>query len=254
MTLTEAGRLMLDAGRQAITRLETERAQIRESIALPDQYVVVFGAQHSIGWRFYPAWLQHFESAFGPFPSRLRADDLPRCIEDLRQGEIDFLIAYESDFAGSMPPTKGSETLLIGRDKLIPVSKADDMGRPLFDLSGPSDKPIPYLRFGDVAPINRHIEPMLRVHGLHDRLRVIYENSMAGALRIRVRDGAGIAWLPHSLVRPDLESGQVQIAGPSTLSIELRVRMHRLTGHANETTAAIWSFLSEHNQLFELSK
>ena len=54
-----------------------------------DKYVVTFGAQHSIGWRFYPAWLQSLEEAFGPILSRLRADDLPNCMRDLKEGNVD---------------------------------------------------------------------------------------------------------------------------------------------------------------------
>lgn len=31
------------------------------------------------------------------------------------------------------------------------------------------------------------------------RLSVVYESSMGGALRIQVRDGLGVAWLPQAL-------------------------------------------------------
>ena len=75
--LTAAGEQMLDAGTQALSRIETERNHIRETLAQPDRYVVAFAAQHSIGWRFYPSWLQAFEKSFGPIISRLRADDFP---------------------------------------------------------------------------------------------------------------------------------------------------------------------------------
>ena len=53
--LTDAGSRMLEAGLQAATRIETERSQILESLSLPDKYVVTFGTQHSLGWRFFPA-------------------------------------------------------------------------------------------------------------------------------------------------------------------------------------------------------
>ena len=62
ISLTSAGKQMLEASQQALERLEYERTQIIEAQSLPDKYVVTFGAQHSIGWRFFPAWLQAFEN------------------------------------------------------------------------------------------------------------------------------------------------------------------------------------------------
>ena len=165
VTLTNAGTQMLEAGQQALLRLESERGQIRETQSLPDQYVVTFGTPHSIGWRFFPAWLQSFEDAFGPIISRLRADDLPNCVRDLREEEVDFLIAYDSDQAKSVQPGRDYDSVLIGRDALIPVCKLAADGRPIFDL-GEGGVEVPYLRFGTNAPISDHLEPLLRARNL----------------------------------------------------------------------------------------
>lgn len=244
VTLTSAGTQMLEAGHQALERLETERAQIVEAQSLPDTYVVTFGAQHSIGWRFYPTWLQAFENAFGPIMSRLRADDLPNCLTDLQIHEVDFVIAYASEHSVGTAGVAGIESIIIGDDALIPVCKRRPDGTPLFDLTVGSAVQVPYLRFGAGAPISRHIEPLLAAHGLAPRLGVVYENSMAGALRIRARDGAGVAWLPRSLVAPDLESGLMTVTGDPAWEIDLEIRLHRIRGRGNTLTRAIWAYLA----------
>ncbi len=242
--LTSAGAQMLEAGQQALTRLETERNQIREAQSLPDNYVVTFGAQHSIGWRFYPAWLQAFEEAYGPIISRLRADDLPSCLKDLRDGELDFVIAYDSAYAHSIAREPGTDSILIGQDTLIPVCKCGSDGAPLFEFSGSAAPEIPYLRFGSNAPIGQHIDPLLESFDLSGRLRVVYENSMGGALRIRAREGTGVAWLPRSLVAPDLDAGLLVQTGDPSWEIELQIRLHRIRSNANQLTRKIWAFLS----------
>ncbi len=242
--LTSAGNQMLEAGRQALARIETERDLILGSLASPDQYVVTFAAQHSIGWRFYPAWLQAFEDGFGPVMSRLRADNLPACIDALKDGDVDFVIAYQSDYSRSVPPMSGVESVSIGGDALVPVCKPHSDGRPLFRLDEVDDISTPFLRFGGNAPIGRHVEPLLRARGIAAALRVVYENAMSGALRIRAREGAGIAWLPHSLVRPDLEEGRLVLAGDDSWRIRLDVRLHRLNAKSNALTREIWSFMS----------
>lgn len=247
--LTSAGSQMLEAGQQALARIEHERNQIRDAQTVPDKYVVTFGAQHSIGWRFYPAWLQAFESAYGPIMSRLRADDLPSCVDALKDGEVDFVIAYESRLAKGITGLRSLESLAIGDDALIPVCKAGPDGRPLFSFEDPAAPQIPYLRFGTTAPITRHIDPLLDGMGIRDRLGVIYENAMAGALRIRARDGAGVAWLPKSLVAPDLEAGLLAVTGEPDWTIALKIRLYRLQEHTNRFTRDIWAFLAVREQV-----
>ncbi|WP_281931520.1 LysR family transcriptional regulator [Roseibium album] len=248
--LTTAGLQILEAGQQALERIEQERSQILEAQSLPDKYVVTFGAQHSIGWRFYPTWLQGFEETYGPILSRLRADDLPNCLRDLRNGDVDFVIAYESHHVryseqGTGPPESHpdkSGSLVIGYDSLIPVSKPQSDGNPLFSFS--ADKiEMPFLRFGEDAPIARHLEPLFKGAGLSARLRIVYENSMAGALRIRARDGMGVAWLPKSLVAPDMKAGILVQTGAPEWEVPLEIRLFRHKPNSNRVTRSIWSFL-----------
>jgi DNA-binding transcriptional LysR family regulator len=244
--LTGAGVQMLEAGQQALSRLENERKGIREAQALPDRYTVKFAAQHSIGWRFYPAWLQSFESSFGPVMSRLRADDLPNCLQDLESGAVDFVIAYASRKASPIAGLREIEGVRIGRDMLIPVARQGLDGRPLFTLDRRNGAAMPFLRFGSTAPISQHLEPLLRSHDLRARLQVVYENSMAGALRIRVRDGIGLAWLPRSLVAPDLEAGVLAQAGASRWQIPLDIMLYKMRRQENALTNKIWTFLKAH--------
>lgn len=249
VSLTTVGRQMLEAGQQAIARIEHERAQIREALSAPEKYVVTFGAPHSIGWRFYPAWLQAFENGFGPLLSRLRADDLPSCIDALKDGEIDFVISYRSRFERGVPGALDTESLSIGEDMLVPDCKPDPAGKPIFEFEGGDGLKIPWLRFGDAATMSRHLDPLLEKTGLRDRLGVVYENSMSGALRIRARDGLGVTWLPQSLVRPDLDAGHLVVTGRTDWWVPLEIRLHRLRDNNNPLTREIWSFLSGREQI-----
>ena len=242
--LTAYGEQLLEAGLQAIARIESEREHIRETMAQPDRYVVTFAAQHSIAWRFFPSWLQAFENAYGSIISRLRADNLPNCIDDLENGVADFVISYRSRYSPGVPTLESLQSLTIGRDELIPVCLPGAEGRPMFDLDDPGVDAMPYLQFGADAPIGRHIQPLLQERGIDSRLKVIYENSMVGALRIRAKDGSGIAWLPRSVVQPDLDTGLLTVAGDPDWSIELAIRLHRLNRHSNALTREIWAFLA----------
>ncbi len=243
VSLTDAGKQILEAGLQALSRIEQERSQILEAQAMPDKYVVSFAAQHSIGWRFYPSWLQTLENAYGPVLSRLRADDLPNCMRDLERGDVDFVIAFELPKAQMR---KSFDWIVIGHDELIAVSKPMETGAPLFDLEKPGAK-IPFLRFGDAAPISAMLEPTLAKHDLSPKLQTIYENSMAGALRMRARAGDGVAWLPKSLVAADLEMGALVRTGSHNWKVALEIRLMRNGLRTNRITRAIWTFLEQHD-------
>ncbi len=244
--LTDAGVQMLEAGLQALSRIEHERSQILEAQSLPDKYVVTFAAQHSISWRFYPNWLLSLEEAYGPILSRLRADDLPNCMRDLEDREADFVIAYKGFSKSEAAPF---QSILIGHDQMIPVCKPDADGTPLFGFDTPNVE-MPYLRFRDVAPIGNHLDTLFKAHGLHSRLRTVYENSMGGALRIRARAGDGVAWLPHSLVAPDLESNLLVRTGAPEWAIDMDIRLYRNVRHSNRLTRSIWSFLEVRENVF----
>ncbi len=239
VSLTESGAQILEAGMQALSRIESERNQIREAQLLPDRYVTTFAAQHSISWRFYPAWLQAFEDAYGPVLSSLRADDLPNCLRVLKKGEVDFVIAYQHR---SIEYDSSAESILIGSDKLIPVCKPKMDGTPMFDFDNP-DVETPFLEYGDSTPIGAQLKPILLSQGLTHRLRTVYENSMGGALRIRARSGDGVAWLSQSLVQPDLENKLLVRIGDPDWDVELDIRLYRNANNLNQVTRSIWSFL-----------
>ena len=242
--LTPAGSQMLEVGLRSVAYIERERSQILAAHALPEKYVVTFGEEHSISWRFYTNWLRAFEETYGPILSRLRADDLPHCLSDLQNGDVDFVIAY----ALANETNADSQSIVIGKDNLVPVCMPDANGDLVYNIETDGSQ-VPFLRFADAAPISQHLEPMLQHHKLGPRLQSVYENSMAGALLMRARDGSGLAWLPESLIEADLERNTLVRTGSDSWTVALDIRLHRNKKHSNHLTRSIWSFLKARQSL-----
>ena len=59
-----------------------------------------------------------------------------------------------------------------------------------------------------------------------------------------VRDGAGVAWLPHSLVAQDLEVGVLCQTGKSDWQVKMDIRLVRNKASTNELTRNIRAFLA----------
>lgn len=243
VSLLPAGEQILHAGRRAREHLDLERSSIREALGMADRQVVTFAVPHSIGWRFFPDWLNGLENEFGAFPSSLRVDDLPRCLEAIENGQADFILSYESANSDGLANTDGLQSLDIGRDELLPVSKPALDGTPIFSLDDEQESAVPWLRFGLDAPIAGHIAALVSALEASNRLKAVYENNMAGALRIRARDGAGMAWLPRSLVAPDLAVGSLVVAGSWALQVPMAIKLYRRTSASKDLANDLWTFL-----------
>ena len=97
-------------------------------------------------------------------------------------------------------------------------------------------------------------DALLQQAGLPIHLERVYETDMAEGLKAMAIEGHGVAFLPSSAVRKELQSGQLVPAGngqdaPPSLSMQVRAyRAHPGTrGVAKRSAQELWSFLvSQH--------
>ena len=244
--LTPYGEQILDVALSSMKRLADERDVLRDSDRADDTYIVRFAAQHSVAWRFFPDWLQGFENLYGPIKSRLRADDLDDCITSFRAGEVDFLIAYNSPMIeGTLRGIKG-EALEIGTDRLIPVSKPDDKGRPLFSMDNTGQSALPYVGFSKQSSLGQLFSRHMKGRLDSNQLKPVYQHSMVGAIRVRAWNGAGISWLPESLVSSDIANETLCRAGESQWDIDLTINLIRMTGPQDRHLTLMWDQISRY--------
>jgi len=243
-SLTLAGEQILEVALSSIQRLEDECAALRQTDKLDQNFAVRFAAQHSIAWRFFPSWLQDFETQFGPIVSRVRADDLPDCISSFLNGEVDFLIAYNDPLVDYGTPPQQFEKLHIGKDCLIPACKPDPTGRPLFALDAQPENILPYVGFSGSSSLGKLFARTMRLRPGTARLKLVYENSLVGALRVRAWNGTGISWLPESLIAQDIENGLLCRAGDHHWDIDLDINLFRLHAKPAPQLQLIWQHLT----------
>jgi DNA-binding transcriptional LysR family regulator len=244
--LTSAGTQLLDIALSSFQRLADEREALRQSDPKEHSFAVKFAAQHSIAWRFFPNWLQDFENSFGPIVSRVRADDLPDCIASFVNGEVDFLIAYNNPLVDHGVAPGSFKTLCIGSDRLIPVSKPDAAGAPLFSLDSAPQTLLPYIGFSPTSSLGKLFAAKMMRRAGAGRLKPVYENSMVGALRVRAWNGSGISWLPESLVSQDVNNGLLCRGGGHKWDIDLKINLFRLSNNAAPQLGQIWQRLMHH--------
>lgn len=72
-----------------------------------------------------------------------------------------------------------------------------------------------------------HLERFYWARILKNRLKLVYENSMSEALRMRARHGDGVACLPESLVKPDIDNNLLTTVDAGAVPVDLACILHQ---------------------------
>jgi len=70
---------------------------------------------------------------------------------------------------------------------------------------------------------------------------------MVGAIRVRAWQGAGLSWLPESVVNADIVSGVLVRAGQPDWDIDMTINLIRTTGAQDQHLVRIWDHVRQHH-------
>lgn len=224
VALTAAGRLLLPVAERAVRELAGAREQTR---AAGGAGAIVVAAPHSAAIGLLPELLGPGGPAAASGPMlRVETDDADGIARRLREGLCHLGLLY----AAADPPPPGTAALArieVGHDRLIPVAAPGRDGAPQHALPGRPGAPARWLSLGAGTYIGLAVAAARRASFPPHHLRAVGENGLAAALRPLALEGAGLAWLPESLVRGDLETGALLRAGSEAWDVPLRVFLLR---------------------------
>ena len=135
-------------------------------------------------------------------------------MQALKNGICDFLLAFED-------PTLTSEQfrkLDLQTEELIPVCRADEEGKPLFDLDDPIQTVLPYLGYPKEIYLGRCVERLLCRLPRSVELQQASESPLADSLKVMAMQGMGVAWVPSFAIHEELKQGFVVPCGGGSLS------------------------------------
>lgn len=252
--LTPAGKTMYEQALEILQSLQSTRTMLRAHVSA-GKGMVGFAVPHTLAFTFFPNWVSAVHEKFGPFRSRLFALNVHDAVMRLVEGGCDLLIAYyHSSQPFQLDPSR-YEMVSLGHEVLAPYSKPDENGNPIFALPGRQGQPLPYLGYAAGAYLGRVTELILKEASEAVHLERVYETDMAEGLKAMALEGHGVAFLPYSAVRGELESGRLVRAVPEGVSgfqmdMEVRAYREKPTGDAPQGgAAALWNFLKEQGEI-----
>jgi DNA-binding transcriptional LysR family regulator len=238
--LTEVGQWF----RQVAQNLQTEVARIpgeARAIAEASATTLRFASTHSLSFTFMPRWLRALETHTTVGPIQLDSNTQQKCEALVLQSKSQFMLAHGHARVHGPLDEAGCPSLVVGTDRLIPVSAPDKNGRPVHRLQADGKSTalhlLSYSAESGLGRILRELKgPAL------DRLHApnVMTAHLASVLRTMALDARGLAWLPQMLVGDDIEGGRLVVAAPEEWSIDLEIRLYRDRASLGKAAETFW--------------
>ncbi|QCB48160.1 LysR substrate-binding domain-containing protein [Hydrogenophaga sp. PAMC20947] len=245
--LTPAGKTLYEQAQEMLQALQNARAMLRAHTAAA-QDVIEFAVPHSLAFTFFPSWLSGLREDCGPIKSRLIALNVHDAVMRLVEGSCDLLISYHHAAQPIQLDPDHYEMLHLGDELLSPYVRPDAHGAPRYVLPGTAAQPLPYLAYAPGAYLGRAVDHLVKLSATPVHLDRIYETDMAEGLKAMALEGHGVAFLPASSVRKDVQAKKLVPAGEG-LEAALDIRIYRERPNARKAKRALekfWTDLQRH--------
>lgn len=245
--LTPAGRNFLPLARDTIRTLYAAQEALRPT---SEAGMARFAALHTLTVTFVPEWLQLLEKEMPDIRISLIPDrgGIEANLATLVDGEADFFLTYAHPRVPFLLDRERFDYLPVGRDRLIPVAAPQVKmqrehwvpGAGLLDRAVSEGGPVPYLSYGFSSFFGVALGRLFAERPQFLR-RQVHENAISAGLKTVALTGAGLCWLPESLIQAELDAGLFLNASATTdWTMDLEIRLYRHLGSQSKLVKNFW--------------
>jgi LysR family transcriptional regulator, hypochlorite-specific transcription factor HypT len=239
ITLTPAGVKFLPVAERTIRDLNAGRDDVR-AISTAVEKTLRFAMPHSLAVGFFPFWWQATAHAEKKTNAKVIADNYHDCIEMLLNGACHFLMCYRNDAVPDPLSTSGCEGIAIDHDRLVLVSVPDRNGLPAHNVRAAHGTRVPFLNYAPDAFLGKITASLMNAVEPRLNLELRYESAFAEAVRAQTLTGAGVSWLPRSLILSDLKDGRLVAAGQNLPEASLEIWMYKSAKDRSSIVESLW--------------
>lgn len=249
LTLTPAGETFRPVVEDLLRRVLVGREEALEVARLKAE-TIHFAATHALSQTFFPDWIRKAESASAGAAIQLVAANFAACEKLLLDAQSHFLLAHHHPSLVSRLDTDRFQRIELDTDVLVPVSapgatpgvgrRGRSQAEPRYALPGSVDAPLPFLAYHPGSGVGRIVGAFLAARESSCWLDPKFSAPMM-LLTDMARQGQGITWAPHSLVRDDLASGRLLRAGAADWNIDISVCLFRSRARMTHAAETFWS-------------
>ena len=237
--LTPAGVKFLPVAERIIRDLNAGRADVR-TISSAGETTLRFAMPHSLAVGFFPRWWQATMRTDKKLNAKVIADNYHDCVEMLLSGACHILLCYRNDAVPDPLSASGCEGMAIDHDRLLLVSVPNDKGQPLHRVGTTNSPRVPFLNYAPDAFLGKVTASLLNSIDQRLDFELRYESAFAEAVRAQTLTGAGVSWLPYSLIVSDLKDGRLVLAGENLPEAALEIWIYKSAKDRSSIVEALW--------------
>ncbi|APU31576.1 hypothetical protein UYA_18280 [Ectopseudomonas alcaliphila JAB1] len=237
ITLTAAGEAFRRTAQEVLETLRYGREEVQGLVPAGGE-VVTISASHTLAVSFFADWHAELQHSAGRLNARVLADNIAACAEALISGTCELMLAYSDSGIANIAGLERYPSVLLANDRLIPVTAPDSTGSALHSLN--STQKLPYLCYPGNSFLGRMTRSVVERERLSDKLEYRFECSMADVLKRGAIAGVGVAWIPERVVRDELASGKLVLAGDEQHTVSLGITLYRKAEASSPQVERIW--------------
>jgi DNA-binding transcriptional LysR family regulator len=225
-----------------LNQLYDLRSQLRGEQARASRLKVA--VQHSLSICLFPRLVEDLRHhGFQP-AYHLHCGDRSQCVEMMLRNEADLLICHETEKSPALIPPSAATRLLAARDTMIlvglPATEKARVGR----LA--EGQRIPLLAYPRSSFFGMTLwdQAMPQLTAAF-QVETVCISTFSSALRAMVLAGLGMAWLPVSLIGPDIQSNLLVAIEPERFNHPLDIAVYARQPKGSDQDAAMWQHLAQ---------
>jgi DNA-binding transcriptional LysR family regulator len=242
--LTDAGSQFVATANQVVRRMHRTREDFgyRERERLR---TFRLGVADHLSIHFAPTWLRKIEPLLGHRKVQLVTGLKAGLgfVELLKEGVLDFLLAYGGSTGNGHQESSAYESLVLGHDELVPVCDSTLAGDDVYRFPTRADRPVPYIGYMPASAmaslVNR--ESSRQSHPVH--LQPVIETGAAETIKALALKGFGMAWLPRTAIKSELEQGTLREMRGEPHSIAFTIELFRYAANTRPEVLMLWDKL-----------
>lgn len=237
--LTQAGMVFLEAALQVVGCLHSVKVQLSDSYQTNEDTLRITTGR-ALASLFFPQWYKDVVDDLGFFHAHISTSGAEGSIYKLIAKESDLLIAYKTPLTKLLIDEQVFDSIVVGTESVIPVSGVGASGAALFDLQLKHGSAIPWLSYSQALSLRAILVSYLQELDCLRHLKSVFEADTYDTLLEMVKKGVGIAWLPYSVVKKDLQNQNIKIIGEKRFQFQTDILLYKHKEMQNPYLERIW--------------
>jgi DNA-binding transcriptional LysR family regulator len=248
MGLTAAGLAFKQTAAQALALLNAARRTA--SSRRIDTKNIYVSSTHSLSATFVPALskLLHDKLYNQTVCLHVAANNFGEALSRYERAECDYFLCYDSPIRRVALDHDEHSKLTLGTDYLVPVSIPAERGaEPYYSIMRAAERPLPYLGYTEESHLGKLLQSHAAFMHIAATLVAHARSAHAETLRAGALAGLGIAWLPYSLIRGNLEDGELALASNDDAHyVPLTIDVYRQKESSRDEVMECWEIWRTH--------